>query len=236
MNNSLVLRYFLLIILSIHGITPADAQKDSKEFPKPKVMTGEDLQRMEDERKRNEEYQKRYELEQAAWAKKYRVDEYPNIVLNDIFKFGFATTILLAIAISLFKKKPKGLEYYLPSVALLGLYALHCWLYSQKNEFGDCFIGGIKVFLLAALFSMVLILVFVMVISKAKRFTNNQRMFTIIITALSTTFIAFLLTGNIELGQSDNTSFILYPWNWLACLFISAYVYYHLKIMDQKGG
>ncbi|MBL7694835.1 MAG: hypothetical protein JNK91_08310 [Ferruginibacter sp.] len=233
MNNSLTLRYLLLIILSIHDISPADAQKDSKEFPKPKVMTGEDLQRMGDERKRSEEYQKRYDLEQAAWAKKHRVDEYPNIVLNDIFKFGFAITILLAIAISIFKRKPKGLEYYFPSAVLLGVYALHCGQYSQKNEFGDCFISGIKIFIIAVLFSVVLISVFVTVISKAKEFPNNQRMFTIIITALSTAIFTFLLTSNIEMGTSDKSPFILYPWNWLAFLLISSYLFYQLMIKKQ---
>lgn len=235
MNSSFALRYLLLIILFIHIFTPANAQKDPKEFPKAKVMTGEELQRMENERKQNEVFQKKQEAEQAAWAKKYRIDEYPAIVLNDIFKFGFSIAVLLAIAISLFKKRPKGLEYYLPLVVLLGLYTLHCGIYSQKSEFGDCFITGIKPFLIAALFSVVLISAFIKTISKAKEVTNNQRMFAIIITALSTAFIAFLLTSNIEVGTSDNTSFILYPWNWLTFLFITAYMYYHLKVANQKG-
>lgn len=240
MNNSSALRYLLIIILSIHLGLHTNAQKEPKEFPKPKVMTGEELQRMENERKQNEEYQKRYELEQAVWAKKYRVDEYAGIVLNDIFKFGFSITILLAIVISLFKKKAKGLEYYLPMLVLIGLYVLHCGLYSQKDEFNDCFIKGIKVFIITALLSGIMISVFVTVISKTQGFTNNQKMFTAIIVVISTAFISFLLTSNIEIGSSDNSSFILYPWNWFAFLLITSYLFYHLKIKKvatrQHGG
>lgn len=193
-------------------------------------MTGEELQRMENERKRNEEYQKRDELEQAAWAKKYRVDEYPNIVLNDIFKFGFSITVLLAIAICLVKRRLKRMEYYLPPLVLLGLYTFHCSLYSQKGEFADCFISGIKVFLIAVVFSVTIVLAFVNITSKAQSFTNDQKTFAIIITLILTAFAAFLLTRNIEVGASDNPSFILYPWNWLAFLLITSYLFYHLKI------
>ncbi len=231
MNNSFALRCLLLLILSIHIFTPVNAQKDTKEFPKAKVMTGEELQRLENERKQNEEFQKKQETEQTAWAKKYRIDEYPGILLSDIFKFGFSITVLLAIAICLVKRRPKGLEYYLPLLILIGLYLLHCSLYSQKEEFRDCFISGIEAFLVTTLFSVCMISAFVNVISKAQGFTNYQKVFTVIVTVLSTAFIAFLLTSNIEVGSSDKSSFILYPWNWLGFLIINSYFSYNLKLV-----
>lgn len=234
MNNSFAIRYFLLIILSVNIITPADGQKESKEFPKAKVMTGEELQRMENERKRNEEFQKIQEAEQAAWAKKYRIDEYPNIILNDIFKFGFTITILLAIAICLIKKRPRVLEYYLPSLILISLYALHCTLYSHQDEFGDCFLSGIKIALISTLLSSILVLVFTTIFHNTQKLSKDQKTFAIVILLVLTAFISYILTSNIESNDSRKPLLVLYPWNWLSFLIINGVLFYYLKIIKSN--
>lgn len=233
MNNSFSLRLLLIIILSTHIFTPIIAQKDVKEFPKAKVMTVEELQRMENDRKQNEEFQKKQELEQAAWAKKYRISEYSDTLRNDIFKFSFFISTLLAIFICFIRGK--RLEYYLPFLSLIGLYLLHCGLYSKNGEFSDCLISGIKAALISLLCSIIMISVFTRIVYRSHGFSNEQKMFAIIITLLSTAFIAYLLTMNIESLDSDKPLFISYPWNWLGFSMINGFLFYRLKIVNTSN-